>query len=394
MWVPGVGLLSRLMLSALTRAGRFCILKSGAVRLMDVPAVNRRGLSDYYPHLMPSVGFGKSSSRVYRCRSETKRYITSPRVAETLVRILRGKRKSCQLFLECNPGPGILTRALLESGAKVIALESDETFIPQLKSLGKKVNGRLEVVYCDFFKLDPRSRGILTPPVMTSDMLFQYLGIEAQPWSKGAPLKAIGILPPKNERSALWKLLHDLYSCTSIYKYGRLELNLFITEKECRKIMANPQNPGLYQALSVLCQIACGIKLLHTESCLSFDTYTANGQLAKQKHRESLEQNLCFIQLTPHRNLFTGSLTPFNYDVFFHMLRQCFMKRNAKLIDHLHSLSPIDAMHILKQIKKNKDVKVIDMYPEDFQHLFETIECSKDDNYKWLYDDFMEDVII
>lgn len=47
------------------------------------------------------------------------------------------------------------------------------------------MNGRLEVVYCDFFKLDPRSRGILTPPVMTSDMLFQYLGIEAQPWSKG-----------------------------------------------------------------------------------------------------------------------------------------------------------------------------------------------------------------
>ncbi|XP_059984374.1 dimethyladenosine transferase 2, mitochondrial isoform X2 [Lagenorhynchus albirostris] len=373
MWVPGVGLLSRLMLSALTRAGRFCILKSGAVRLMDVPAGNRRGLSDYYPHLMPSVGFGKSSSRVYRCRSETKRYITSPRVAETLVRILRGKRKSCQLFLECNPGPGILTRALLESGAKVIALESDEAFIPQLKSLGKKVNGRLEVVYCDFFKLDPRSRGILTPPVMTSDMLFQYLGIEAQPWSKGAPLKAIGILPPKHERSALWKLLHDLYSCTSIYKYGRLELNLFISEKECRKIMANPQNPSLYQALSVLCQIACGIKLLHTES---------------------LEQNLCFIQLTPHRNLFAGTLTPFNYDVFFHMLRQCFMKRNAKLIDHLHSLSPIDAMHILKQIKKNKDVKVIDMYPEDFQHLFETIECSKDDHYKWLYDDFMEDVII
>ncbi|XP_061041362.1 dimethyladenosine transferase 2, mitochondrial isoform X2 [Eubalaena glacialis] len=364
MWVPGVGLPSRLMLSALTRAGRFCILKSGAVRRMDVPAGNRRGLSDYYPQLMPSVGFGKSSSRVYRCRSETKRYITSPRVAETLVRILRGKRKSCQLFLECNPGPGILTRALLESGAKVIALESDKTFIPQLKSLGKKVNGRLEVVYCDFFKLDPRSRGILTPPIMTSDMLFQYLGIEAQPWSKGAPLKAIGILPPKNERNALWKLLHDLYSCTSVYKYGRVELNLFITEKECR------------------------------ESCLSFGTYTANGQLAKQKHRESLEQNLCFIQLTPHRDLFTGTLTPFNYDVFFHMLRQCFMKRSAKLIDHLHSLSPIDAMHILKQIKKNKDVKVIDMYPEDFQHLFETIECYKDDNYKWLYDDFMEDVII
>ena len=69
------------------------------------------------------------------------------------------------------------------------------------------------------------------------------------------------------------------------------------------------------------------------------------------------------------------------------------MKRNAKLIDHLPSLSPIDAVHILKQIKKHKDVRVVDMYPKDFQRLFETIECSKDDTCKWLYDEFMEDTL-
>lgn len=28
------------------------------------------------------------------------------------------------------------------------------------------------------------------------------------------------------------------------------------------------------------------------------------------------------------------------------------------------------------------------MYPEDFQRLFETIECSEDDTCKWLYDEF------
>lgn len=119
--------------------------------------------------------------------------------------------------------------------------------------------------------------------------------------------------------------------------------------------MANPKNPNLYQALSVLWQVACEIKLLHMEPWSSFDIYTQNGQLEKPKRRESLEelqQNLCLIQLTPRRTLFTENLTPINYDVFFHMLKQCFMKRNAKLIDHLHSLSPVDAMDILKKIKK------------------------------------------
>ncbi|XP_006188231.1 dimethyladenosine transferase 2, mitochondrial isoform X1 [Camelus ferus] len=394
MWVPVAGLPSLLALSALTRGGRFCILRFGAARRKDVLAGNRRGLSDIHPQLLSNVGFGKSSSRVYRCRSEIKRYITSPRLAETLVQILQGKGDASQLILECNPGPGILTQALLGSGAKVIALESDKTFIPQLESLGKNLGGKLEVVYCDFFKLDPRSRGIVTPPVMTSEMLFQNLGIEALSWSKGSPFKVIGILPTKSERNTLWKIFHDLYSCTSIYKYGRIELNLFITEKECQKLLANPRTPNLYQALSVLCQIACGIKVLNKLPWSSFETYTTNGQLEKQKHRELVEQNMCLIQLTPHRDLFTGNLTPFNYDVFFHMLRQCFMKRNAKLVDHLHSLSPIDALHILKQIKKNKNVKVIDMYPQDFHRLFETIECSKEDTCKWLYDDFMEDVIL
>lgn len=393
MWVPGAGIPSRLTLSAFTRAGRFCVLNSGVARWKDVPAENCRGLYDFHPQLKPDVGFGKLSSRVYKSRSETKRYVTSPRVAETVVRMLRGKRKAGQLILECNPGPGVLTRALLASGARVIALESDKHFLPGLKSLRDSVNGRLEVIYCDFFKLDPRNRGTVTPPVMTSDMLFQYLGMKAHPWKKGFPLKVVGILPVKTERNTLWKILHDLYSCSSIYKYGRAELNLFVSEKECRKLTANPQTPGLYQSLSVLGQTACAIKVLCTEPTSSFDAYTVKGQLEKQRHRESLEQNLCFIQLTPHRNLFTGTLTPFNYDVFFHMLRQCFMKRNAKLIDHLPSLSPIDAVYILKQIKKPKDVRVVDMYPEDFQRLFETIECSEDDTCKWLYDEFMEDTL-
>lgn len=394
MWVP-VGLPSRLTLSAFSGAGRFCVLMSGFARWKDVPAWNSRGLSDFHPQPLPSQSFGELPSWVSKCRLEPRRYITSPKLAETLVQILWEKQAG-KLFLECNPGPGILTQVLLERGARVIALESDRTFIPHLESLGKNLGGKLDVVHCDFFKLDPTNSGAVKPPSVTSELLFQNLGIEALPWSKGIPLKVVGIFPTKNERKTLWKLLHDIYSCTSIYKYGRVELNLFITEKECQKLMANPQNPNLYQAISVLWQVACEIKLLHVEPWSSFDMYTQNRQLEKPKCRESLEQiqqNLCFIQLTPRRNLFTENLTPVNYDVFFHMLKQCFMKRNAMLIDHLHSLSPVDAMDILKQIKKKKKTKITNMYPRDFKRLFETIECSKDYSCRWLYDDFMEDIV-
>lgn len=46
------------------------------------------------------------------------------------------------------------------------------------------------------------------------------------------PVKIFGILPQKKERNTLWRLLFILYECSSIFRYGRVELNIFISEKE------------------------------------------------------------------------------------------------------------------------------------------------------------------
>lgn len=46
------------------------------------------------------------------------------------------------------------------------------------------------------------------------------------------PFRVVGTFPVKNERKILWKLLHDIYSCTSVYAHGRVELNMFINEKD------------------------------------------------------------------------------------------------------------------------------------------------------------------
>lgn len=120
-------------------------------------------------------------------------------------------------------------------------------------------------------------------------------------------------------------------------------------------------------------------------------------QLISFSLQESLEQinkqNMCFIQLTPLQNLFTENLTSVNYDIFFHMLKQCFMKRHATLMDHLQSLSPVNAVAILKEIEKDGDMKITDLYPEDFKLLFETIESFRE-SCRWLFDDSLEDIIL
>ncbi|NP_001317983.1 dimethyladenosine transferase 2, mitochondrial isoform 2 [Mus musculus] len=370
---PAMRLPPRIALSALAR-GPSCILGSGAATRKDWQTRNRRGFSDFNIEPLPDSDLEESSPWTSRNRSEPTRHIACKKAARNLVRdLLEHQNPSRQIILECNPGPGILTGALLKAGARVVAFESEKTFIPHLEPLQRNMDGELQVVHCDFFKMDPRYQEVVRPDV-SSQAIFQNLGIKAVPWSAGVPIKVFGILPYKHERRILWKILFDLYSCESIYRYGRVELNMFVSEKEFRKLIATPKRPDLYQVMAVLWQVACDVKFLHMESV------------------NLLKQNLYLVRMTPRRTLFTENLSPLNYDIFFHLVKHCFGKRNAPIIRHLRSLSTVDPINILRQIRKNPGDTAARMYPHDFKKLFETIEQSEDSVFKWIYDYCPEDM--
>ena len=65
----------------------------------------------------------------------------------------------------------------------------------------------------------------------------------------------------KNEKKIFWKLSYDLQSPTPVYSNRQVERNIFITEREYKKLVASSPDPHLYQVLSVLWQVACKIKL-------------------------------------------------------------------------------------------------------------------------------------
>lgn len=69
-------------------------------------------------------------------------------------------------------------------------------------------------------------------------------------WETDVPLKVFGIIPEQLERNRLWRLLFAMYECSSIYRYGRVELNLFISEKEftvCARHFAGNEGVMLYR---------------------------------------------------------------------------------------------------------------------------------------------------
>jgi 16S rRNA (adenine1518-N6/adenine1519-N6)-dimethyltransferase len=59
-----------------------------------------------------------------------------------------------QTVIEVGPGPGGLTRALLEAGAVVIAVEKDSRFLPLLTELARAADGALTVIEGDALKIE------------------------------------------------------------------------------------------------------------------------------------------------------------------------------------------------------------------------------------------------
>uniref|UniRef100_A0A8C4JIA0 rRNA adenine N(6)-methyltransferase n=1 Tax=Dromaius novaehollandiae TaxID=8790 RepID=A0A8C4JIA0_DRONO len=286
-------------------------------------------------------------------------------------KITEGNHLEKKYFFPPPSGPGVLTRTLLNAGVRVVALESHSAFLPNLQSLENSLDGQLKVIYGDFFRLDPLIAGPVKPPAVCSEKLFESMGVVAVPWRADVPVKIFGILPQKKERNTLWRLLFALYECSSIYRYGRVELNIFISEKEYKVLTAKPGEVKAYQALTVLWQVGCEIQLLHMVSILYQLTYNLFFfQWLPNDH-------LCLVRLTPRQNLFTGGLKATNSATFIFMVKQCLAKPKSRLIDRLNSWSLYNGRKLLRELEIPENARTVNLYPEDYRRLFEALQnCS------------------
>ena len=96
---------------------------------------------------------------------------------------------------EVGPGPGGLTRALLEAGANVVAVERDRRCIPALAELHEEYGERLKVVEADALDID--ERGLVgedahvvanLPYNVGTALLLKWLGGPWPPWWRSLTL--------------------------------------------------------------------------------------------------------------------------------------------------------------------------------------------------------------
>lgn len=128
--------------------------------------------------------------------------------------------------LEIGPGPGGLTRALLEAGARrVVAIEKDPRCIELLSELKEVAGNRLELINGDALKMIPQ------------DLI-------------EGPIKIVANLPYNVGTALLINWLHHSQNIDS--------MTLMFQKEVALRIVAKPRTKD-YGRLSVLCQYLCEV---------------------------------------------------------------------------------------------------------------------------------------
>lgn len=230
--------------------------------------------------------------------------------------------------LEIGPGPGALTLALLESKAKVTAIEKDFVFASYLQSLNLP---HLKVIEADFLKID-------LPDTFKKPL---------QEASLPHKIKVVANLPYNITTPILFKLLenHLLFST----------LTIMVQREVAERIVAAPKTKA-YSSLSIFIKTYADPKLAFIVSPSSFYP------------KPKVESAILFLSLKP------PLLKQADLKKWHQFVHTAFQQRRKKITSSLAKLFEKEKIiKALDLLKLNPNSRPEELSIEEFLKLFQTV---------------------
>ncbi|XP_076368143.1 mitochondrial transcription factor B1 [Tachypleus tridentatus] len=225
---------------------------------------------------------------------------------------------------EVGPGPGNITRSILERGAsKVTVIEKDRRFLPSLELLASATNGRLQIIIGDVLEYNI---GHLFDRELARD------------WNdEPPPLHIIGNLPFNVSTPLIIKLLRQISNREGPFTYGRTKMTLTFQEEVAERMIA-PEFSDQRCRLSVMCQNLCKVE----------HKFTIPGQAFLPKPKV----NVGVVVLTPLKQ----PLVNLPFEVMEKVARCLFHSRQKYCKRGIQKLYPGNRVDLVKETIRLADI--------------------------------------
>ncbi|KAI9487067.1 MAG: S-adenosyl-L-methionine-dependent methyltransferase [Benjaminiella poitrasii] len=174
----------------------------------------------------------------------SQNFILDKNITDKIVRTAH-VNENTPLVIEVGPGPGLLTRSILDSGAKnIIAIEKDTRFIPTLQQLSDATGNRVKLIQGDMLEIDHQI--ILDKSVHLT--------------SSDEPLHIMGNLPFNIATPLLLQWLHLQASRNGLFSVKNDIWMTLMFQKEVGDRIVADVSSSKRSRLSVMAQSLCHVK--------------------------------------------------------------------------------------------------------------------------------------